>query len=257
MRTLPALAMATWLATAAVPAAAQFAAAAPANPKAAAAPVDPARLAAATIMVNHVYPAGTAALVMKNSLNGMLDKIISSSPQMPLGEIIALSGQPAVEVAKLGKAKIADIMAIYDPAYQQRIGAFMHVFMDGMSSIVAQMEPGIREGMAQAYASRFTLSQLADMNRFFATPSGQAYAANAITIQTDPAVMTRIQAIYPVMMKQLPALMQQGIQATAKFPARRKFSELSPAERTKLAALLGVPESQLEANAALNPHQLR
>jgi hypothetical protein len=221
-----------------------------ANPAPTAAPVDPARLAAAEITVNSVYPAGTTARLLNGSLNGMFDKIIGSSTQIPLSEIATLSGQAPAEVAKLGKGTIADIMAIYDPAYQQRMSLFMHTFLAGMGDIMAQAEPSIREGMVEAYASRFSLAQLSDINRFFATPSGQAYAANIATIQTDPAVMSRMQAIYPQLFQQMPAIVEKAKQATASLPAQKKFSDLTPAERAKLAGLLGVPEAQLEANAA-------
>jgi len=48
--------------------------------------------------------------------------------------------------------------------------------------------PGMLEAMAHAYARRFTLQQLRDMAAFFATPTGQAYLAQAPTIMGDPDV---------------------------------------------------------------------
>jgi hypothetical protein len=152
-------------------------------------------------------------------------------------------------LAKLGKTTLGDIMAILDPVHDQRTAIIMQTTVASMTAIMTDLEPSIRDGLAEAYARRFTASQLADMNRFFDTPSGQAYAANAMSIQTDPAVMSRMQAIIPVLMQRLPGIMDQASRATAKLPPPRKFNDLTPAERAKLAGLLGVPEAQLEANA--------
>ncbi len=235
------------LALASLPVAAQDAPAANAVPPAA--PIDPQRLAAAKITVDHIFPQGTYVRIMNGSMNGMLDNIVRTSGAIPLREVAGLAGRSPAELAKLGKTTLADIMAIMDPLHDQRTAIVMNTTMTAITGIMSQLEPSIRDGLAEAYASRFSLSQLTDMNRFFATPSGQAYAANAMTIQTDPAVMSRMQAIIPIMLKHLPAILDQASQATAKLPPARKFSDLSSAERVKLAGLLGVPEAQLEANA--------
>jgi hypothetical protein len=186
---------------------------------------------------------------MNGNINVMLDGIVKNSGLFPLREAAVLAGQPQAELAKLDKTTIAGIMAILDPAHDERMSIIMHTTMAAMTDIMTQLEPGIREGLAEAYAVQFSLSQLSDINRFFDTPSGQAYASHAFSIQTSPAVTARMQAIIPMLMQRLPAIMDQASQATAKLPPMRKFSDLSPAERVKLAGLLGVPEAQLEANA--------
>ena len=213
------------------------------------APVDAARLAAARIAVGHVFPAGTYARLMNGNMTVMLDSMVKTSGSIPLREAAALAGESPAELNKLGKTTISDIMTILDPAYDQRMGIVMHTTMAEMTRIMTELEPGIREGMAEAYARRFTAAQLADINRFFDSPTGQAYAANVMTIQADPAVLSRMQAIVPVVMQRLPSVMEQASQATAKLPPPRKFNDLSPAERTKLASLLGVPQATLAANA--------
>lgn len=214
------------------------------------APVDPARLAAAKITVDHIFPQGTYARIMNGSMSGMIDSIAKSSTQIPLRELAGIAGTPPEDLAKLGGATLADIMAILDPAHDQRMSILTHTTMTAMSKLMSQLEPSIRDGLAEAYARRFSAAQLADMNRFFDTPSGQAYAANAMIVATDPAVMSRMQAIVPTLLKQLPEIMSQVSQATAKLPPIRKFADLSPAERAKLAGLLGVSEAQLETNAS-------
>lgn len=55
----------------------------------------------------------------------------------------------------------------------------------------SQMEaslPGLVEAMSRAYARAFTLSQLTDMQDFFATPTGQIYVVKSVSLMSDPDV---------------------------------------------------------------------
>jgi hypothetical protein len=215
--------------------------------------VDPARLAAARITVDHVFPTGTYARLMGAPMDKIMESMMGGAGQVPLRELIMLSGRSADEVARLDKATIAEIMAIHDPVYHQRMNTMMHTMMGQMGVLMTQIEPSIRDGMAQAYAAKFTVDQLSDMNRFFATPSGQAYASNAMALQMDPAVMGKMQGFVPMMIKQLPDIMKKVEAATAALPKPRTWDELTPAQRSRLAQLLGVPESQLAAQAKAKP----
>lgn len=213
-------------------------------------PVDPARLVAARITVDHIFPAGTYAKMLSGPMDKMMDSMLGTVGQMPLGELATIGGAKPEDVAKLSKSTLDDIMAIYDPAFHQRMLAATHAVMSEMGAVMSQIEPDIRDGLAHAYASRFTLDQLNDMNRFFATPSGDAYASNALLVQMDPAVMAKMQGFMPLMMKTLPDMMKKAKAATDALPKPRKLEDMTPAERSKLASLLGVPVATLEMKAA-------
>lgn len=236
------------LALALAPLAAQAQTAAPVTHEAAP-QIDPARMAAARITVDHIFPLGTYARLMGAPMDKMMQNLMGGMGQMPVRELAAMSGASPAELAKLNKTTVADIMAIYDPAYQQRMTVVMHTMMGQMGGLMSQIEPGIREGLAQAYASRFTADQLADMNRFFDTPSGHAYADNAMALQMDPAVIAKMQGFVPIMLKQMPEITKKVEEATASLPKPRKWQDLTAAQRKDLARLLGVPESQMEAHA--------
>jgi hypothetical protein len=122
------------------------------------------------------------------------------------------------------------------------------VMMAEMGTLMADFEPAIRDGLARAYAKRFTPKQLGELNRFFATPTGKAYAADSMVIFMDPEVMTAMTQAMPVMTKQMPAIMSKVEAATADMPPARKPEELNPEERSRLAELLGVPEDQIGAD---------
>ncbi|MDE2436266.1 MAG: DUF2059 domain-containing protein, partial [Sphingomonadales bacterium] len=115
-----------------------------------------------------------------------------------------------------------------------------------MATMMTTLEPGIREGSRQAYAKRFTTEQLADLNRFFDTPTGTAYAADSMMLFMDPAVVDKMQKAVPELMKQVPTIVKAIESATANLPTPRKYKDLSKDQRARLAKLLGVTEAQLD-----------
>ena len=210
---------------------------------------DTPHLAAARQTVDHIFPVGTYARLMGAPMDKLMDSIMGGAGQMPLRELAGLGGASPETLAKLDKTTLNDIMAIYDPAFHQRTATMMHVMMHEMGGLMNQIEPAIRDGLAQAYAAKFTDAQLAEMNRFFETPTGNAYASNALLLQMDPAVMGKMQAFMPMMVKALPDIMKKASDANAALPKPRTWDEMTPAEHSRLAKLLGVPEADLAAKA--------
>ena len=223
---------------------------APATVAAEAAPVDPARLAAARITIDHIFPSGTYARILSGPLDKMMDSMLGNIGQMPLGNLAAMGGASPDQVAKMPKGTLEEIMAIYDPAYHQRMTTATHAMMNEMLVLMNQVEPDIRDGLAHAYAGRFTLDQLTEMNRFFATPTGDAYASNALVIQMDPQVMAKMQGFMPLLMKAMPDMVKKVEAAVAALPKPRQLSDMTPAERARLAKLLGVSAASLDKEAA-------
>lgn len=208
-------------------------------------PIDPVRLAAAKATVSHVFPPGTYSRVMKQMMGPTMDSIMGSVGKMPLRDIAAMSGKSPDELAKMGDGTLKEMLTILDPAYDERMKLTMQAVSEQMSAMMDKFEPVFRDGLARAYARRFTLKQLAELNRFFDTPTGGYYAAESMVIMADPEVMQKMVEVMPEMMKQMPAMMANMQQATANLPKPRKPSELSRADRDRLARLLGVPESRL------------
>ena len=221
------------------PARAETAAPAPA----AETPADPARLATARRTVDYVFPVGTYARMMDGTMDKIMDSLTDSMFKMPLKDLARTGG---VDTSKLSSASMAEIMAIYDPAYKQRMKITTHAMMAEMTSIMTEFEPEIRDGLAHAYAGKFDTKQLGELNAFFATPTGKEYAADSYLIMMSPQVMDKMMAFMPKMMKQMPAIMEKVQTATAGLPKPRKFEDLSKAEKAKLAEVLGISEAALE-----------
>lgn len=208
---------------------------------------DPARMAAAKIAVDHVWPVGTYARMMNGTMDQMMDSILNSTMDLPVRDLAAVGG---ADTGKLGSATMAQVMEIYDPAYKERLRITSRTMMGEMTTMMTQFEPDIREGLVSAYATKFDTRQLADLNAFFATPTGKAYAADAYLIMMSPEVMSKMQGIMPRLMRQMPAMLQKVQAATASLPRQRTYAELSDAEKGKLAQILGISRSDLDKEEA-------
>jgi hypothetical protein len=219
----------------------------------AAAAVDPARLASATKTVDHVFPEGTYARMMKSSMDAIMGTVLDSVGAMPVQQIAVMAGLTDAEVSKLGETTLAQIMEIYDPAYRQRMEVTMRVTMEHMTGVMSRLEPDMRAGLARAYAARFTQTQLGELNAFFSTPTGALYAGQSMMIFLDPQVMETMQKMMPVLMQEMPGIQAAAVTATADLPPPRTVCDLSKAERAKLAKLLGLsaaPDAECSTDTA-------
>lgn len=215
--------------------------------------IDAARLAAARTVVEKVFPLGTYKRMMSGTLNIVMDSMMGSVGDMPLAQIAGLGGLDETAVKELGDAKLSEIMAIYDPHFRERTTLGMRAMMGAMTDMMGEFEPRMQAGLARAYARKFTAAQLADLNTFFATPSGSVYAAESMMLYMDPEVMTEMQAFMPEMMKRLPEFMKAMTDATKHLPAARKPDQLSAAEQERLAKLLGIKKNELRNPPVVEP----
>lgn len=213
-------------------------------PTTTAAPVtDAARISAARQTVDYVFPTGTYARLMNGTLDKMMDSIMDSTMKMPLKQLAGISG---VNAEDLGSASLEEIMQIYDPAFKQRMQISTRTMMSEMIPLMTQVEPDVRAGLTQAYAGKYTAAQLGELNAFFATPTGKAYAADSYLIMMSPEVMAKMQGFAPKLMEQMPAIVEKVKAASAGLPEPRAYADLSKSEKARLAKLLGVSEAQLE-----------
>ncbi|PZO89646.1 MAG: DUF2059 domain-containing protein [Sphingomonas sanxanigenens] len=169
--------------------------------------VDPQRLAAARVVVDAIWPIGTYARIMQRSTGAMMNMMAGNAFGLPLDE---------------ARKK--------DPYFDERLKLTMDTLMGEMAKIVSRFEPNIREGVAEAYAAKFNVDQLDELGRFFATPTGKAYANESMMLMTDPAIMKRMQAFIPEMMKDMPAIMEKVKAATAHLPPPPPRTTTKPAK---------------------------
>jgi len=158
---------------------------------------EPARLAAATRLLDALMPSGTRAQMMDAMLRPMLANMQQGMMQNP---------QFAQELSRNPKVKDA-------------FGRFMTAQGQRSLEMIRTSLPGMFYAMARAYARRFDVTQLGEMERFFRTPTGQAYMQASMTIMSDPDVaafqrtmmvdaMTRVQADTAAFVNEVAAIQQ-------------------------------------------------
>jgi hypothetical protein len=193
--------------------------AAPAPGVAPAAEVDPQRLALARLTVQHVFPAGTYERMMKSSMDTMLDNMMASMFDMQMRDLLP-EGSPEDKAiaAEVGAKTMRELVMAEDPHFEERMTITNRVMMTEMIPIMTRLEPDVREGLARAYARRFDAAQLGELNRFFATPAGGAYASESLMLWMDPEIMGMMGKFVPEMIKEMPAVMEKVAAATAHLP---------------------------------------
>lgn len=210
------------------------------------APVDPARLAVAERLAVRLMPSGSYRRMMSGILDAVAGSTTTNMMAMPVRDLMQIGGMDPAKVASMGQGSIREIAEIIDPAFERRMKISMDIMMAGMSDIMSAMEPDLRAGVAEVYARRFTLNQLNDIERFFQSPSGSAYAEQSMLMASDPAMIQRAQSMMPKMMEAMPMLARKAEEATANLPKRRKPDDLSSAEKARLGQLLGVDAKEIK-----------
>jgi Uncharacterized protein conserved in bacteria (DUF2059) len=206
---------------------------------------DEAKLAISRQVAARLVPDGVFMKVMSGTMDSFMGGMMDQMLDVPIRDVAAAFVKDEAEIKAMGEGTIREVMTILDPAYKQRADLGMKAMFSAMGGIMTSLEPEVREGMAIAYANRFTAAELTEFNAFFASPSGQKFAAENMTIMTDPALMQRMQSVMPKVLEALPEMVKRAEAATADLPKRRKPEDLSKAERARLAELLGVNDKQL------------
>ncbi|MEM8697014.1 MAG: DUF2059 domain-containing protein [Pseudomonadota bacterium] len=96
-----------------------------------------------------------------------------------------------------------------DPETQQLFIEMLQRQRAATSELLAASLPDLIAVMSRAYARRFTVRQLRDMEEFFESDTGQAYLHEAPAIMADPDVATWQRGV----MVQAMALMENDIEA--------------------------------------------
>lgn len=207
-----------------------------------------ARLPVAKQIVEKAFPPGTYRKMMDETMAPMMENISQSVRNLPISQIALMGGLTPDEVDALGEGTLEEVMAIVDPAFGERMSAINTITVALITDVMDEIEPSYRAGLARAYAVRFSDRELADINAFFATPTGSNYAAQSMLIYTDPQVMSVMKEMMPIMMKRMPELMGSMRETMEGQPKPRSFSDLSDAEKAKVADLLGISVEQMEEN---------
>ncbi|WP_338426064.1 DUF2059 domain-containing protein [Sphingopyxis kveilinensis] len=209
-------------------------------------PIDPARLASAEQT--------TAALIPAGSIEKMLDNMYGRMFRTLMGEFsgqsdLMLSIKTGVEsdqIAALDDATKAQIADLFDPHRKERGDQIERIAMPLIREALADMEPPMRAGLAKAYARKFSGAQLADVNAFLATPTGQLYASEWMALQADPEVMVAVVRAVPPLLTKFMDRAPEIEKDFKELPKERQLADFDDKELAKLAKLMKVDVSVLK-----------
>ncbi len=173
------------------------------------APADPARLAMAGKVVAKLVPQGVYLRMMRDAFPQMMEAMI--------GQMSGLTPADLGQKDNSGKT-IDQIAAERDPAFRERMTIMTRVIGDEMGKVMDKLEPRVRVALGKSFARRFTLQQLGEMDTFFATPTGSAFAQDYLLTFMDPEMMQEMSAAAPEMMRVMPAIMKRVEEETAHLP---------------------------------------
>ncbi|WP_010543134.1 DUF2059 domain-containing protein [Sphingomonas elodea] len=205
---------------------------------------DPARLAVARELADKLIPPGMYQRMMGENLNHMMETVVGSAADLPIRDFAQIGGLSEEEVAQLGKTTLREVMEIYDPHWKERQQRTLRAMMGEMGKLMSTLEPKVRVAFARAYARAYTLPELQELQRFFATPAGDHYARSSMELMMGPDMAQAMAEAMPEIMKQMPAVIQAAQAGTKDLPPPRKPADLTPQERAKIEKLLGSKAAQ-------------
>jgi Uncharacterized protein conserved in bacteria (DUF2059) len=192
---------------------------APAKPDA---PIDSARLTLATTTAKLLLPEGAYEKMLQQTFSEMIPGMMGSVfGSMKPSDIVPGSVTPDDPDAN---KTMAELMAEEDPHFEERTTIMMKVVGDAMAPIMRKMEPKLRDAMAKSFARKFSAKELGDMNVFFASPAGQAYANNYLLLMMDAEYLNATMEMMPEMMGLMGDLDAKIKAATAHLPEPKNIA---------------------------------
>lgn len=209
-------------------------------------PIDEAQLKLARVASAAILPDGTYSRMMEKTFDQMLSPMAEIFSTITPQEIAIATGISLDQASALSAEETDQVASIIDPARKERGQKVFDLMIPLMEEAFAEIEPALREGMARAYARKFSAAQLKDLNAFFKTPTGKLYASESFVIMADPEVMAASMQAMPAMMEKVFAVLPEMEEEMKSAPQARSLSDLNDAELDRLAKLLSVEPRDLK-----------
>lgn len=176
--------------------------------------LSPEHLAAARRFAELVVPRGVMQRVLGGSSglsNGTMETVLG----MRVGD---MGSSASADETIDPDMTIGELMTARDPHFRERTRISLEVTNRITGELFVEIEPDVREAMAEVYGGRFSLTELEELIRFFETPTGRKFAEAAPTVMQDPAFLQAMQGLMPRLMAVGPRIAQEVAAATAHLP---------------------------------------
>lgn len=185
---------------------------------------EPGRLAAARGVAQRMWPDGTYGMLFETFGTTIANTVLDMKP----AELEMMSRKPAGKDTKpAALAADADLtlrqkMRRDDPHFDRRVAVITDALRAEFARVSPLIEPPLREGLSRSMARRFTAAQLADLDGFYQTPTGQVYARESLKMWFDADLMRSTMSSMPALMMQMPGAMQRVKAAAETVPPAPK-----------------------------------
>lgn len=207
------------------------------------------RLPLAKKIVDKMVPPGTYGEMMGSMFNKIIGPMMSKFEDASPADVAKQIGVEADEI-DLDSNQLAEVSALLDPAWQERRKLEMTTVQGAMGKMMTAMEPGVRAALSEAYAVYFDQKELTDIDAFFSTDSGVAFARKSFTMSSDPRFIAATMKALPDAMGALSDMEEEVKTASAALPPLRGWADLSGEQRVRLSELTGLNAQQLEEGMA-------
>ena len=209
-------------------------------------PIEPARLTLAQQTMGALIPAGSLEKMIDNLYGKMFKTIMGEFSGQSDLMLSIKTGVESDKIATLDEATKVKIADIFDPHRKEREDQITRVLKPLISEALTDLERPMRDGMAKAYARKFSTAQLTELNAFLTTPTGRLYASEWMALQADPEVMVAVMKALPPMVTKFMDRGPQIEKDMKELPKEKQLSDFSDKELASLAKLMKVDVSVLK-----------
>jgi hypothetical protein len=216
-------------------------------------PVEPARLAAAQQLVSPMTQRGSIEKLYDNLYSRMFQAMQMMGGRSDRDGLLSSLGVPADRMASISHADVKRVTAILNPdagLQQQQYAAALRPLVDEVFSVLL---PAVQQGMARAYARQFTLEELNQIQSFFATPVGVAFATELLPLQANPEVIMAVLRSGPELiqrMEKVAPTIDANFTAMGRPRRARTLHSLTNKEVKEIASILKVDAKTIKTKIA-------
>lgn len=193
-----------------------------------------------------ILPEGSYGRMMDKTFGQMLAPLGAIFAEISPLEIASTTGVDETTIYDLSAENRDQIANIIDPHRAKRGQKTLDVMLPIMKEVSTAIEPALREGMAKAYARKFSNEQLTELNTFFNTPTGNFYASESFVLMADPEVMQASMQAMPIMMEKMLEIIPTLGDNMDKAHEPRTLADLNDTELEKLAELMSIDTQDLK-----------
>lgn len=213
-------------------------------------PVDESRLVAARTLVTPMTQRASVEKMFDNLYGRMFKSFDGMSAKADRDALLRVIGVPQEQIERVSEADLDRISAILNPqrgAQEQHLRAAARPLIDESFAV---LQPAMQEGLARAYARRFTNAEMMDVYQFFLTPTGAQFASELLPLQAHPEVILSLLHATPELVTRVQKLIPQ-LEANFKaMPQPRDIHQLSDREIKQIADILKINVKQVKAALA-------